>query len=49
MFTGPSLPTDPESYTELQQMCLDCGVSLGGGETIKELIEILQPLIGDLF
>ena len=44
-----SLPTDPESYTELQQLCQDCGVTLGGAETISELIEILEPLIGDLF
>ncbi len=43
-----SLPTDPESYTELQQLCQDCGVTLGGAETITELIEILEPLIGDI-
>ena len=44
-----SLPTDQESYTELQELCQECGVTLGGAETITELIEILEPLIGDIF
>lgn len=42
---NPSLPTDPESYTELQQLCQDFGVTLGGAETISELVEILRPLM----
>lgn len=43
------LPTDQESYDELQELCLNCGVVLGGAETITELIEILEPLIGDIY
>ena len=39
---------DPELYDELQEMLHIAGVTLGGGETLQELIELCEDHFGDV-
>ena len=43
-----SLSTDPENYTVYQELLKDFGVVLGGGETIRELVSLIEEHIGEL-
>ena len=35
-------------YIELQQMLNISGVTLGGGETLEELVEMCEDMFGDI-
>lgn len=40
---------DTERYAEYQELLQDFGVVIGGGETISELIELIEENIGELY
>ena len=39
---------DRENYVKYQELLKDSGVIIGGGETIEELIELIEEHIGEL-
>lgn len=39
---------DTELYAELQAMLQDAGLTLGGAETLNELLELCEEQFGDI-
>ena len=39
---------DTERYADYQELLTDFGVVIGGGETISELISLIEEHIGEL-
>ena len=39
---------DIENYAKYQQLLKDFGVVIGGGETIRELVSLIEEHIGEL-
>lgn len=39
---------DIEKYAKYQQLLKDFGVVIGGGETIRELVSLIEEHIGEL-
>jgi hypothetical protein len=43
-----SILFDSERYAEYQELLKDFGVVIGGGETISELISLIEEHVGEL-
>jgi len=40
-------PKNDPAYVECQEQLTDLGITLGGDETLENLVEMLQHLVGD--